>query len=120
MATLANAVYDAALNYIKSNVDQVKLLTSGSSVVLSVSSGISSGDFSGPGDGSTGRKLSCLTSSAIASQAVSAAGAINKLQLLTGASVVVVQASISGSDVSVGASDTVTVGSFKVELADPT
>jgi len=115
---VANEVFDAALSYISANVNKVKLLTSGSSVVVSVSSGIDSGDFSGPGDGTSGRKISCLTSSAVASQAVSAAGAINKLQLLK-SSTVVIQADISGSDVSVGSSDTVTIGSFKVELADP-
>jgi len=118
-ATIADAVFDAALNHVKSNVDKVQLVTSASSVLVSITS-IDSGNFTGPGDGSTGRKLSCLTSCAeVSSASVTSGGSISKLRLLDSAAVLVT-ADVASAPVNVGSSDTVTIGSFKIELADPT
>jgi hypothetical protein len=118
-ATIADAVFDAALNHVKSNVDIVQLVTSASSVLVAITS-IDSGNFTGPGDGSTGRKLSCLTSCAeVSSASVSSGGSISKLRLLDSAAVLVT-ADVASAPVNVGSSDTVTIGSFKIELADPT
>ena len=118
-ATIADAVFDAALNHVKSNADKVQLVTSASAVLVSITS-IDSGNYTGPGDGSTGRKLSCLTSCAeVSSASVSSGGSISKLRLLDSAAVLVT-ADVASAPVNVGASDTVTVGSFKIELADPT
>lgn len=115
--TLSDAVFDAALNYVKANCNVVQLVTSASTVLVAVGS-IASTDYTGPANGSTGRKLSALTSSAVASQAVSSAGSISKLRLLATSTVHVV-ADVTSAPIAVGSSDTVTIGSFKIELADP-
>lgn len=119
-ATIADAVFDAALNHVKNNADKVQLVTSGSSVLVSITS-IDSGNYTGPANGSSsGRKLTCLTSCAeVSSASVSSGGSISKLRLLDSAAVLVT-ADVASAPVNVGSSDTVTIGSFTITLADPT
>lgn len=124
MPVLHDNVLDAALNHIKNNCDQVQLRAAGSSVILSVSSGINGSDFGSPANNSGaggGRLINCLKSSAIASQAVSSAGSITKCALMNQSpAVTLVVASVSGSPVNVGASDQVTISAFSVIIKDPT
>lgn len=125
MAAIHDNVFDAALNHIKNNADKVELRAAGSSVLVAVSSGINASDYGSPVNNSGsggGRKINCLKSSAIASQAVSAGGSISKLVLIDAGSpdVDLVVASVSGSPVNVGSSDQVTISAFSVILKDPT
>ena len=124
MASIADAVFDAALNYIKNNCDQVQCRTSASAALVSVSSGITSADFGSPANwtsgSSAGRYIQCLKSNAVASQAVSSAGSIAKVALMDQSPAGdLVVASVSGSPVNVGASDQVTISAFNVILKDP-
>ena len=119
MPVIADAVFDAALNHIKSNTDAVQARTAGSSVIMDEQSGITSGDFGSPGAGSpSGRQIACLTGSAIASHAVSSGGSIAKVALIDSVTDLIV-ADISGSAVNVGSSDTITIAAFNVVLTDP-
>lgn len=124
MASIHDNVFDAALEHIKSNCDQVQCRTSASSVLVSVSSGIDASDFGSPANwssgSSAGRAIQCLKSSAVASQAVSSGGSIAKVALMDQSPAAdLVVASISGSPVNVGSSDQVTITAFSVILKDP-
>lgn len=121
MASLANEVFDAALNYIKSNVNKVQVVTAGSAVLVAKASGITSADFGAAGDNSGsggGRKIACLTGSDFQNLSVSSAGSATKVRLLKSSTVVVV-ASIASAPIALGASDQVNLGSFSVILKDP-
>ena len=124
MPALHDNVIDAALNHIKNNCDKVQLRAAGSSVLVSVASGINGSDFGSPVNNSGsggGRKINCLKSSAIASQSVSAGGSIAKCALMdTSPAADLVVASVSGSAVNVGSSDQVTISAFSVIIKDPT
>jgi len=122
MAIIANAVFDAALNYIKNNVNKVQVVTSASAVLVSKASGITSADFGSAGDNSGsggGRKITCLTGSDFQSLSVSTGGSAAKVRLLATSTVVVV-ASIASAPIALGSSDQVNIGSFSVILKDPT
>jgi len=122
MASIADAVFDAALNHIKNNVDKVQIRTSASSVLVSKSSGITSADFGNAGDNSGsggGRKITCLTGSDFQGLSVSTGGSAAKVVLLSTSTVKVV-ASISSAPVNLGSWDQVNIGSFSVILKDPT
>lgn len=121
MATIADAVFDAALSYVKSNVNKVQVVKASSGVLVSKASGITSADFGSAGDNSGsggGRKIACLTGSDFQGLAVSAAGSATKVRLLKSSTVVVV-ASIASSPKQLASSDQVNVGSFEVILKDP-
>lgn len=123
MATLSNAVLDAALNYIKNNTNKVQVVNASSTALVSKASSVSSADFgSSPGDNSGsggGRKIECLTGSDFQSLAVSTGGSATSVRLLA-TSTVVATASIASSPVSLGSSDTVNISSFSVIIKDPT
>lgn len=122
MATLSNAVLDAALEYISSNTNKVQVVTSASAVLVSKASGITSADFGAAGDNSGsggGRKITCLTGSDFNGLAVSSAGSASKVRLLA-SSTVVCTTSITSAPISLGASDEVNIGSFSVIIKDPT
>jgi len=121
MATLSNAVLDAALEYISSNTNKVQVVTSASAVLVSKASGITSADFGAAGDNSGsggGRKITCLTGSDFNGLAVSSAGSASKVRLLA-SSTVVCTTSITSAPISLGASDEVNIGSFSVIIKDP-
>ena len=122
MASLADAVFDAALSHISGNVDKVQIRTAGSSVLVSKSSGITSADFGAAGDNSGsggGRKMECLTGSDFQGLSVSTGGSASKVVLLSTSTVKVV-ASIASAPINLGSSDQVNIGSFSVILKDPT
>lgn len=122
MATIADAVFDAALNHIKNNVDKVQVRAAGSSVLVEKASGITSADFGAAGDNSGsggGRKIQCLTGSDFQGLSVSSAGSASKVVLLSTSTVKVV-ADIASAPIALGASDQVNIGSFSVILKDPT
>ena len=121
MATIADAVFDAALNHIAGNVDKVQIRNASSTVLVSKASGITSADFGAAGDNSGsggGRKIECLTGSDFQGLSVSSAGSATKVLLLSGSTTKIV-ASIASAPVSLGASDQVNIGSFSVILKDP-
>jgi len=124
MPAIHDNVFDAALNHIKNNCDKVQLRAAGSSVIMSVSSGINGSDFGSPVNNSGaggGRKINCLKSSAVASVAVAAGGSIAKCALMDASPAAdLVIASVSGSPVNVGSSDQVTISAFSVIIKDPT
>jgi len=122
MALLADAVFDAALNYIRTNTNKVQIRTAGSSVLVSKASGITSADFGAAGDNSgsgLGRKVACLTGSDFQGLSVSTGGSATKVALLATSTVIAV-ASISSAPITLGSSDQVNIGSFSVILKDPT
>ena len=112
-----NSVFDAALAVISTSVDKVQVVTSASAVLVAHASSGSDITFTGPADGSTGRKLSF---DGLSSISVSSAGNANTVRLLkSSGSVILVTASISGSDVALTSTDKVNIGTFKIELGDP-
>ncbi len=122
MAVIADAVFDAALNYIKNNTDTVQIRKASSGVLVTKTSGITSADFGAAGDnggGGGGRKITCLTGSDFQSLAVAAGGSATKVALISSATVRVV-ADIDSAPIGIGSSDTVNIGSFDVILKDPT
>lgn len=122
MASIGDAVFDAALDYIAGNTDKVQIRAAGSSVLVSKASGITSADFGAAGDNSGsggGRKIECLTGSDFQSLSVSAGGSATKVVLLSSATIRVV-ASIASAPINLGSSDQVNIGSFSVILKDPT
>ena len=120
MAVIADAVFDAALNYVKSNVNKVQVVKSSSGVLVSKSSSVGSADFGAAGDyASGGREIDCLTGSDFQSLAVSTGGNAAKVRLLK-SSVVVAVASIASAPIALGSSDKVNIGSFAIILKDPT
>lgn len=122
MAVIADAVFDAALNYIKANVDKVQVRAAGSSVLVEKASGITSADFGVAGDNGSagaGRKIECLTGSDFQGLSVTTGGSATKVALLSSATVRVV-ASIASAPIALGSSDQVNIGSFFVILKDPT
>jgi hypothetical protein len=117
MALLHDNVFDAALNIIGTSVDKIQVVKASSGVLVSKVSSASDITFTGPANGSTGRKI---TFDGISSISASASGSATKVRLLkSSGSVVLVVASITGSPVSIASTDKVNIGSFKVELADP-
>ena len=122
MASIADAVFDAALNHIKNNVNRVQVRNASSAVLVNKASGITSADFGSPANNSgagAGRKITCLTGSDFQGLSVSSAGSASKVALLSTSAVKVI-ASIASAPISLGASDQVNIGSFSVILKDPT
>ena len=120
MATISDSVFDAALSYIKSNINRVQVVTAASAILVNKASGITSADFGSPANGSPGgRRIQCLTGSDFQGLSVSSAGSASKVRLLATSAVHIV-ASIASAPVPLGASDQVNIGSFYVQLNDPT
>lgn len=121
---VADAVLDAALNYIKNNTTQITVCkdtptdystaTTDGTHRLALKSGLSSSDFTGPEDDTSGRKLSTVAHSAIS---VSTSGNATHVCLCTGSVLLYVttctlQALVAGN--------TVTIPIWKISIADPT
>ena len=122
MASIANAVFDAALEHISANGDRVQIRAAGSSVLVNKASGITSADYGAAGDNSGsggGRKIECLTGSDFQGLSVSAGGSATKVVIMDG-STDLIEASITSAPVNLGSSDQVNIGSFSVILKDPT
>ena len=118
MATIADAVFDAALDVLRTT-DRVQLVTSASSVLVDVDSlSSASALWSSIASGSAGGRKLTWKASAVNSQAVSSGGSISKLRLLDGSSVIAT-ASVASAPVNIGSSDTVNIGTFTITLSDP-
>lgn len=119
MALVANEVFDAALSYVKSNVNKVQVVKSSSGVLVSKASGITSADFGSPAEyASGGRQITCLTGSDFQGLSVSTGGSAAKVRLLKTSTVVLV-ADIASQPITLGGSDQVNIGSFDFVLKDP-
>jgi len=96
----------------------------GNAVVNAIA--LTSGNFGSPVNNSSagaGRKIQCLVSSAsdMKNISVNSAGSATKVALKNSAgTITLVEASISSSPVSLGASDQVNLSTFSVILRDPT
>ena len=116
---LADAVLNAALNYISTNTNKVQLLTSASASILKHTSSGSDIVFSSPGDASGGGRKITVFSGGLSSIAVSTGGTADKLRLLTSASATIVETS-TASSYALGSSDSVNFQAFSITIADPT
>lgn len=123
MATLSNNVFDAALEYIKSNCNKGQVVAAGSSILVN-SIVLNAGNYGSAAENSgsgAGRKIQALVSSAsdMKSISVSSAGSATKVRLLASSTVHVV-ASIASAPKSLGSGDKVNLSTFSVILKDPT
>ena len=126
MPSIADAVFDAALGIID-NSTSCQVRTSASSLLVDLSTNsvvLDGSNFGAPTNGSTGRKIQCLVSSASDMKAisVSSAGTANKVAIGISSASSMVDYVIAdlASSVVLGASDQVNLGTFSVTLADPT
>jgi hypothetical protein len=127
MASLHNDVLDAALDYISSNANQVKVYD-GSTLIKSdaIPSNLDASNFGAVGDnpGSAsggGRRMQCLVSNSSDMQnisSLSAGSSIDNIRIVDSADAELVVASVSSTNV--GASDAINLGTFYVVLKDPT
>ena len=122
MATLSNAVIDAALSYISTNCNKAQIVTSASSVLvnsvtLDASNFGAAGDNSGSGGG---RKMQALVSSAsdMKSISVTGSGSAAKVRLLASSTVHVV-GSITSAPVALTSTDKVNLGTISIIIKDP-
>ena len=122
MATLSDAVFKAALDYIKSNADQV-IVYDGSVVIKSdaIPSNLDASNFGAIGDyASGGRQMQVLVSKSSDMQnigSLSAGSSIDNIRIVDSADAVIVKASVSSTNV--GASDAINLGTFYVIFKDP-
>ena len=123
-ATIADAVFDAALSYIATNADGAQVQSAASAVLVGATPiALTADNFGSPGNGGTGggRKITCLVEDAgdMSNIAVDSAGSATKVVLLDGVAVLI-EADITGAPIALGASDQVNLGTFDVQLKDPT
>lgn len=127
--TVADAVLDGALNIIKNTADNIvvcigapttyaEATTNSPTGKRSGTKAITSGDFTGPANGTTsGRKL---TSNQATGITVDVSGTVDHVALVDNtASVLLAVTSLSASQ-AVTAGNTMTVNAFDLEIADPT
>jgi hypothetical protein len=117
--TLADAVFDAALNYIKANVTKIQLRDASSAVLLENAS-LTSANFGAAGDNSGaggGRKIEALASG-LDAQAVSSGGSATKGVLLA-SSTVVATVDITSAPKQLDSSGTADLAAFSIILKDP-
>jgi hypothetical protein len=121
--SVANAVLDAALNYLSANVTQECLCSSEPTTYaqatttykLGIKTGLTSGSFTGPADGTvSGRKITVNQESAID---VDSSGTATHVALCSG-SVLLYVTTITSQVVTAG--NTVTIQDWSIELLDPT
>ena len=123
--TIANAVFDAALGIID-NSTHCEVRTSADSVLVSLDNNsvtLDAGNFT-IASGATGRKITCLESSASDMQLinVSTTGAAERIAIgiSSASSIVDYVVTELSSAVSITSADQINLGSFSVTLADPT
>ena len=117
-----DSVLDAALNDVKNNCTEIYLCTSepadraaAISAAVASSTGLTSGSYTGPVDGDTsGRKL---TVNAVNGLTASATGDATHVALTTGSLLKYVTTNTSQS---VTSGNTVNIGAWDIEIADPT
>ena len=120
--TVADAVLDASLNYIKSNVAKICVCTSepttysaATSTYLLASAALTSAAFGSTTNGdSSGRKIAIP---AVSSISVSSAGSADHVALVTASALIYVTTCTTQG---LTASNTVNVPTWDIEIADPT
>lgn len=121
MPLLHNDVFDAALTEVATCTEAEVQNASGTALVDAIV--LDAANFGANGDyASGGREKTCLVEGASSDMhniSVGTAGSATKVALKAGVDVLV-EASITGAPVSLGASDQVNLGTFKVILQDPT
>lgn len=124
MATLSNAVLDAALSYISTNC--VEANVKDASVIIVDGITLDGSNFGAAGDNSGsggGRKIQALVSSSSDMKSISvngSSGSADTIALLDASAAIHVVASISGSDVALTSADQVNLGTFSIIIKDPT
>ena len=122
MATLSNAVLDAALSYISTNC--VEANVKDASVIIVDGITLDGSNFGAITSGSSGgRKIQALVSSASDMNSIlvnGSSGSADTIALLDGSAAIHVVASISGSDVALASTDQVNLGTFSITISDPT
>ena len=121
---VADAVLDAALNYIKNNANKLTVTKTSASTYSKANASsmlayvaISSGDFTGPNDGSSGgRKIQVNQQ---ASLSVSTTGTAAEVHLLDTTSTAMVYNTTCSSK-SLDSTDKVTVPAWTITINDPT
>jgi len=119
-------IFDAALNLIISTTDRIQVRKSSGGVLVdtigaSNSVTLDASNWAAVGAGSpSGRDITAAVSSGsdLAGLNVTAAGAATHIALVDSAQVQV-QANITSEPISIGASDTVNIGSFTITITDP-
>lgn len=120
MALLHNDVFDAALTEVGTCTEAEVQNASSAALVDAIA--LTAGNFGANGDyASGGREKTCLVNDAsdMDGIAVNSAGSATKVALKDASAAVLVEASITGAPISLGASDEVNLGTFKVILQDP-
>jgi hypothetical protein len=126
MATIADTVFDAALNKIGSSCNKAQVVTSASAVLVDniTLDGSNFGAAVNNSGSGGGRKIQCLVgtssggSSDMKSISVSSAGSAHKVRLLN-SSTVYVTASIASAPKALSSSDKINLSTFSVILKDP-
>jgi len=117
-----NDVLDAALNYIKNNATEMYVCAlqptdraDAISKALASDTGLTTGDFGSPADGDTnGRKINVVANSGLTA---SASGDADHIALCSGTTLLYVTTCTTQT---VTSGNTVNVGTWDVEIADPT
>lgn len=124
MALIHNDVFDAALNYVKSNGVEAEIQNSASTPLVDGIT-LDAGNYGSPQDNPStsagGRTLACLQSSAsdMKNISVNSAGSAYVTAIKNSAGSALVKTSISSAPISLGASDQVNLSTFSVILKDP-
>lgn len=122
MALIADAVFNQALNYVKTNGTEGEIQTAAGAILVD-NVILNSGNYGVVGDNSGsggGRKIQAFVSSASDMQNinVNSAGNAAKAAIKDASGFVLIEADLSGS-VSLGASDQVNLGTVSIILKDP-
>jgi len=125
MALIHDDVFDAALEYIKTNAVEAEVQNASNAALVDAIT-LTSGNFGSAVNNSgvgAGRKIQCLVSDAsdMKNISVNSAGSATKVVLKDSAgTTTLIEASIASAPVSLGASDQVNLSTFSVILKDPT
>jgi hypothetical protein len=122
-AEISNAVFDAALNHIKDNGVEAEV-HSASATVLVDNITLNAANYTGPSDNGGaggGRLLLCLVEDDddMTNIAATVAGDATHVAILNVGTDILLKADITGAPVTLGADDSVTLGTFNVILKDP-
>lgn len=119
-ATISDAVFDAALQYIEDNGDEVHILSSATMTWSEIASKTlgnkASPSYTGPENGTSGRKL---TLGAISDGTVTGTGTATHFAITNGSNAVLVCQELNASQ-GVTSGNTFTLTAAIIQLADPT
>src|SRR5262245_22839898 len=120
--TVADAVLDAALNHIRTTCTRFTVLSGPASTIAEVDSlklaevtGITSGDFVAPADGTSGRKLVMNQKT---TSVATATGTATHVALSNAATAWLYTTTCTNQNITTG--NTVTIPSWTIQINDPT